>query len=134
VNILVPMVHNIKSKESNLSGEKYMKKEKQDSSFCPDLNIIEEKGRELNLRETTITKAKDYAREYFKKTDKIPKHPEMLMPAFLYIAAIVNCYVIKDYGERRTQAQIEKIFHVSSSTISKWYVHIANELHIEIIL
>ncbi len=65
---------------------------KQKDSVCPDLDIIKEKGKELNLREGTITKAKNFAIEYFKKTDKMPRHPEMLMPAFLYIAAICACW------------------------------------------
>lgn len=104
----------------------------QKNFVCPDLSILEEKWKELNLREGTITKAKNFAIEYFKKCDKIPRHPEMLMPAFIYIAAICACYEYSDYEERRTQFQIEKVFNISSSTIRKWYMHIVDELHIEI--
>jgi hypothetical protein len=35
--------------------------------YCQNLNIIEEKSKELNLSQKTITKAKYLATEYFKK-------------------------------------------------------------------
>lgn len=111
-----------------------MTKENKDSSVCPDLSILEEKGKELHLREGTITKAKDYAIEYFKKVENMHKNPGRLMPAFLYIAAIVMSYEYRDYGERRTQLQIEKVFNICSPTISKWYKRIIDELHIDIVV
>lgn len=91
----------------------------------PNLSIIEEKSKELNLSQKTITKAKYLATEYFKKTIKIPTHPEALIPSFLYIAAIIT-------GERRTQAQLEEVFKTSSLTIRKWNMHIDKEIGTEI--
>jgi hypothetical protein len=35
---------------------------------CPNLALIDEKGKELGLRDATIKKAKDMAIEYFTKT------------------------------------------------------------------
>ena len=95
--------------------------------YDPDLGIIEEKGKELGLGEGTITKAKNFAIQYFKKTDKISKYPKMLMPAFLYIACHTD-----DSKERRTQVQIGNVFNISPVTIRKWYIQIINELHIQI--
>ncbi len=111
-----------------------MVKEKK-NFICPDLSILEEKGKELELREGTIIKAKNLAIEYFKKTDKMPRFPEMLMPAFIYIAAICAYYEYDyDITERRTQVEIEKAFNISSSTIRKWYMHIVEELDVKITL
>ncbi len=93
--------------------------------YCRNLNIIEEKSKELNLSQKTITKAKYLATEYFKKTVKISTRQEALMPSFLYIAAIIT-------GERRTQAQLGAVFKTSSLTIRKWNKHIDKEIGDEI--
>ncbi|MBZ5529590.1 MAG: hypothetical protein LAN71_17045 [Acidobacteriia bacterium] len=39
---------------------------------CPSLNLIDEKGKELRLKDVTIKKAKDMAIEYLKKTYHVP--------------------------------------------------------------
>lgn len=104
---------------------------KTENKEIPDLSILEEKGKELHLREGTIAKAKGYATEYFKKVDKMPKNPGKLMPAFIYIAAIVMSYEYNDKKERRSQDQLEKIFNISASSVSKWYMRIIDELNIK---
>ena len=90
-----------------------------------NLNIIEEKSKELNLSQKTITKAKYLATEYFKKTVKKSTRPEALMPSFLYIAAIIT-------GERRTQAEVGTVFKTSSLTIRKWNAYLDKEFGDEI--
>lgn len=108
-----------------------MVKEQKDF-VCPDLSIIDKKGKELKLRDDTIEKAKDFATKYFEKTYLTPKYssPKYLMPAFLYIAAIHGGY--KYEGERKTQKEIAEAFNISIYMIYKWYTHIADTIDVDI--
>lgn len=95
---------------------------------CPNLSLIDEKGKELDLREGTIKKAKELAIEYFKKTYHNPRyaHAEVLFPAFLYLACIVE-------DDTKRQIDIAKTFSVSEPSISLWYKDITDTLGIKII-
>lgn len=94
---------------------------------CPNLSLIDEKGKELGLREETIKKAKDIAISYFKKTYHRPPYSSAkhLLPSFIYIASVVE-------RERRTQTDIADVFGMSHSTIRKWYNGIIDALDIRI--
>lgn len=103
--------------------------EKEQKFVCPDLNLIDKKGKELKLKEDTIKKAKDFAMQYFEKTYKSPRYssPKFLMPAFLYIAAIHG-----GIEERKTQKEIADTCDISIVTIYKWYTDIANTIDVDI--
>lgn len=103
--------------------------EKEQKFVCPDLNLIDKKGKELKLKEDTIKKAKDFAMQYFEKTYKSPRYssPKFLMPAFLYIAAIHG-----GIEERKTQKEIADACDISIATIYKWYTDIANTIDVDI--
>lgn len=90
---------------------------------CPNLSIIDEKGKELGLSEKTIKKAKDIAISYFKKTYRRPPYSsaKCLLPSFIYMASIIE-------NERRSQTSIADMFGMSHSTIRKWYVNIIKTL------
>lgn len=94
---------------------------------CPNLSIISEKGKELNLKEETIERAKNLAVEYFKKTYHIPHYSSVksLLPAFIYVACVLE-------GEKINQIDIIKVFGTSQSTIRKWYIDITDTLGIDI--
>ncbi len=95
----------------------------------PNLSIIENKGKELNLKDKTIERAKDMAVEYIKKTYHHPRysHIKFLLPAFVYIAAILD-------DDRRSQYDIAQAFGISESSLRKWCLNIRDELNIEIVL
>lgn len=95
---------------------------------CPNLSLIDEKGKELNLKDETIKTAKDMAIEYFKKTYRMPHYSSAkhLLPAFTYIASILK-------NERKTQWDIEIVYGVSCVTIRKWYLDISKVLNIKVI-
>jgi transcription initiation factor TFIIIB Brf1 subunit/transcription initiation factor TFIIB len=95
----------------------------------PNLSIIELIGKNLKLKEETIKRAQELAIEYIKKTYHQPRysHIKFLLPAFVYIAAILD-------GDRRTQYEIAQAFGVTESSVRKWYLHIKTILDIKIIL
>lgn len=95
----------------------------------PNLSIIDKKGKELKLKDETIKRAKDLAIEYINKTYHQPRysHIKFLLPAFVYIAAILD-------DDRRTQYEIAKTFGVTESSVRKWYMQIKETMNIEIIL
>jgi len=95
---------------------------------CPNMGLIEQKGKELNLNERVIERAKNMAIEYFKKTYRKPHYSSSryLFPAFIYLAAILE-------GEKRRQNDVAKIFDVTSLTITRWYRDIMSTLDIKII-
>lgn len=95
---------------------------------CPNLASIDEKGKELELKDTTIKRAKDMAIEYFRKTYQTPHYSSAknLIPSFVYMASIIE-------KDRRTQWDIERVYKVSSVTIRKWYKDISDVLGIKII-
>lgn len=93
---------------------------------CPNLSIIDEKGKELNLREETIKRSKDMAIEYFKKTYHKPHYSSArhVIPGIVYIAAILE-------NDRRSQEDIKKIFDTSHKTITRWYRDVMDVLDIK---
>ena len=95
---------------------------------CPNLALMDKRGRELELKEVTIKRAKDMAVEYFRKTYQTPHYSsaKSLLPAFIYMASIIE-------DDRRTQWDVEKVYKVSSATIRKWYKDISDVLDIKII-
>lgn len=95
----------------------------------PSLTIINQRGKELGLKDETIRDAQELASEYIKKTYHEPRysHIKFLLPAFIYIAAIRN-------DDRKTQYKIAQVFGTTESSIRKWYSHIKTAMNIEIIL
>lgn len=95
----------------------------------PSLSTIGIKGKELGLKDETIKRAQDLAIEYIKKTYHQPlySHIKFLLPAFVYIAAILD-------DDRRTQYDIAQAFGVTESSVRKWYLHIKEIMNIKIIL
>jgi len=93
---------------------------------CPNLSLIEEKGKELNLMEATIKRSKDMAIEYFRKTYHKPHYSSArhVLPGIVYIASILE-------GDRRSQEDIKKIFDVSHKTITRWYRDVMDVLGIK---
>ena len=57
---------------------------------CPNMGLIEEKGKELGLDDRIIERAKNMAVEYFKKTYHKPHYSsaKYVLPSFIYVAAI----------------------------------------------
>jgi len=94
---------------------------------CPNLRLIDEKGKELNLSENTIKKAKNLAVQYFKKTYRRPHYSSAkhVLPAFIHIASIVE-------GEKRSQTAVADVFGMSHSTVRKWYSDVVDTLDIKI--
>ena len=95
---------------------------------CPNMGLIEQKGKDLNLSDRVIERAKNMAVEYFKKTYRKPHYSSSryLFPAFIYLATILE-------GEKRKQDDIAKIFGVTNLTITRWYRDIMLTLDIEIL-
>lgn len=94
---------------------------------CPNLSLIDEKGKELGLKEETIKKAKELAVRYFKETYHRPHYSSAkhVLPAFLYIASILE-------SERRYQSRVADVFGTSHSTVRKWYKDVINTLCLNI--
>lgn len=82
---------------------------------CPNLSLIDQKGKELNLKDSTIKRAKDLAIEFFKKTYHKPPYSSavFLLPSFLYIASVLE-------GERKFQIEVAAVFGTTSATINRW--------------
>ncbi len=98
---------------------------------CPNISMIDQKGKELELGDHVIKRAKDIAVEYFKKTYHNPIYlsSKNLMPSFIYIASIME----DDCLYKRTQKEISYVFDVGMPTIRKWNKHIIDVLELEII-
>lgn len=93
---------------------------------CPNLSLIDEKGKELGLRDATIKKAKDMAIEYLKKTYHRPHYSSVayLLPSFLYIASRLD-------GNMIQKKRIADVFGTSGATINKWNKDIVDMLDIK---
>jgi hypothetical protein len=94
---------------------------------CPNLTLIDEKGKELGLSDTIIVKAKDMAIEYLKKTYRRPRYSSVifLLPSFVYIASIINSCMIQ-------KSRVADVFGTSSATVTKWNKDIIDTLEIDI--
>lgn len=93
----------------------------------PSIDSIGKNCRKLKLKNETIVQAKDLALEYIEKTYHQPdySHIKFLLPAFAYIATILN-------DDRRTQREIAEAFGTTESSLRKWYAHIIRLMNIEI--
>lgn len=103
---------------------------------CPNLKLLDIRSKDLDLQDTTLQKAKDIAREYFKKTYHHPKYSSVIpvLAACLHMASVIENRP-PDYSERRTQLAIINSFGLSStSTIRKWFCEIRDELCIDVYL
>lgn len=94
---------------------------------CPNLVLIDEKGKALGLSNEIIGKAKDMAVEYIKKTYYMPHYSSViyLLPSFVYIASIL-------YGNMIQKKRIADAFGITGATINKWNKDIIDTLKIEI--
>jgi transcription initiation factor TFIIIB Brf1 subunit/transcription initiation factor TFIIB len=100
---------------------------------CPNLGMIDQKGKELGLMDDVIKRAKDMAIEYFKKTYHNPQYlsGKNLMPSFLYIAS--NMEDKNGSGkDRRTQLEVSNAFNLGIPTIRKWNTRIIDTLELEV--
>lgn len=94
---------------------------------CSSLNLIDEKGKELGLRDSTIKRAKDMASEYLKKTYHRPRYSSViyLLPSFVHIASILE-------EDPILKSKIMNVFGSSGPTITKWDKDIIDTLNIQI--
>lgn len=92
---------------------------------CPNLNLIDIKGKELGLSEEAIKESKDLAITYLKKTYHHPKYSSIkkVLPSFIYITGI-----LRGQGDRRTQHEVANVFGCTAANVRRWYMKIANEL------
>ena len=82
---------------------------------CPNISLIDEKGKELSLKDETIKRAKELAMKYFKDTYRKPHYSSArhLLPSFICVASIIE-------GDKRFQKEIAEVFGTTSVTITKW--------------
>lgn len=94
---------------------------------CPNISLIDEKGKALFLKDRTIKRAKELTIEYFKKTYRKPRYSSAkhLLPAFIYIASVLE-------GERRFQKEIAEVFGTTNITVAKWYRDIVETMKLEV--
>ena len=95
---------------------------------CPNINLIDDKGKELLLKDGTIKRAKELAIKYFKDTYHRPHYSSArhLLPAFIYIASILE-------GDRIFQKEVAEVFGTTNVTIMKWYRDIVGTMGLNII-
>lgn len=96
--------------------------------ICPNLGLIEQKGKDLYLNDETVKRARGLAIEYLKKTYHAPRysHIKYLLPSFLYIASIID-------DDRRHQDKVADAFGISTKTVRKWNEDIIYTLDLYII-
>lgn len=94
--------------------------------ICPNIGLIEEKGKELSLKDETIKRAKELAIKYFKDTYRKPHYSSArhLLPSFIWVASIIE-------GDRRFQKDIAAVFGTTNVTITKWNRDIVETMGIE---
>lgn len=94
---------------------------------CPSLTLIDEKGKELGLTDSTIKRAKDMAIEYLKKTYHRPRYSSFmhLLPSFVHIASMLD-------KEQIFKSRILDAFGISGATMTKWDKDIIGTLNIKI--
>lgn len=93
----------------------------------PSIYSMSKNCNRLSLKDGTILQAKDLALKYVEKTYHQPdySHIKFLLPAFAYIATILN-------DDRRTQREIAEAFGTTESSLRKWYAHIVRLMEIKI--
>lgn len=94
---------------------------------CPNIGLIEEKGKELLLKDRTIKRAKELTIEYFKKTYRRPRYASAknLLPAFIYIASVLE-------RDRRFKKEVAEVFGTTNTTVAKWYRNIIETMNLRI--
>ena len=94
---------------------------------CPNISLIDEKGKELLLKDKTIKRAKELAIKYFKDTYHRPHYSSArhLLPAFICIASVLE-------GERVFQKEVAEVFGTTNVTITKWYRDIVDTMELKI--
>lgn len=82
---------------------------------CPNIGLIDEKGKELSLKDDTIKRARELAIKYFKDTSSKPhySYAKYLLPSFICIASIME-------GDHILQKKLAKVFGTTNATIVKW--------------
>lgn len=115
------MVNDLRAKDLEIQGCKIF--------ICPNLGMIDIKGKETNLSEKAINRAKDLANEYVKRTYQRPHYSSIknLIPAFIYIASIIE----DGWDDRKTQFEISQAFGTTECTVRKWYKDVIEILSIE---
>jgi transcription initiation factor TFIIIB Brf1 subunit/transcription initiation factor TFIIB len=93
----------------------------------PSIGSMSKSCNKLSLKNETIEQAKDLALKYIEKTYHQPdySHIKFLLPAFAYIATILN-------DDRRTQREIAEAFGTTESSLRKWYTHIVRLMEIKV--
>jgi len=94
---------------------------------CPNISLIDEKGKELSLKEGTIKKARELAMKYFKDTYRKPHYSSArhLLPSFICVASIME-------GDNRFQKEIAEVFGTTNVTITKWNRNIVKTMGLDI--
>lgn len=95
--------------------------------ICPNISLIDEKGKELSLKEETIKRAKELAMKYFKDTYRKPHYSSArhLLPSFICVASIME-------GDNRFQKEIADVFGTTNVTITKWNRNIIKTMGLDI--
>lgn len=94
---------------------------------CPNISLIDEKGKELSLKEGTIKRARELAMKYFKDTYRKPHYSSArhLLPSFICVASIME-------GDNRFQKEIAEVFGTTNVTITKWNRNIVKTMGLDI--
>lgn len=94
---------------------------------CPNISLIDEKGKELSLKDGTIKRAKELAMKYFKDTYHKPHYSSArhLLPSFICVASIME-------GDNRFQKEIAEVFGTTNVTITKWNRNIVKTMGLDI--
>jgi transcription initiation factor TFIIIB Brf1 subunit/transcription initiation factor TFIIB len=93
---------------------------------CPNLSIMEDRCKELNINTGTIEKSKSMAIEFFKKTYHKPHYSSArhVIPSIVYIVCMLE-------GEKRSKKEIAKAFGGSHVTLKKWQIYVMKTMGIK---
>lgn len=105
-------------KISNLDREIY-------AFYLDGINTI---GKDLNLKDATIEKAKSLAIRYFKMMPHYHYYSyyKQLLPAFVYTASIIE-------NDKRSQLEVYKISGIDEVLISRWHNDILGAFGMKVI-
>ena len=93
---------------------------------CPNIKLIEEYGKALNLSSCAMQLTRIIAQTYLKKTYDLQHYGsgKYLVPAFLYMGALLA-------GETKTQAEIADICKSTGGTLRHWHQRIIKDLDLK---
>lgn len=93
---------------------------------CPNVKLIEEHGRALNLSICAMQLTRIIAQTYLKKTYNLQHYGsgKSLIPAFLYMGGLLA-------GEIKTQAKIADICKSTEGTLRHWHQRIIKDLDLK---